>query len=512
MPSRRLGRRAAAARPTTAKARRRRCSSRKAASWPAARARWSGWRGTLQQLDARPPAPTPRGWRAATWRWNSRIGNRAGATARAPGRAEVLGAVLRWKRASRAGGAGRRSGAHRGRGRARTAGRGAAAAAPATQFGWGGDLRLRGRLALHSAPNFTADIVIERERGDLTVTDETGTQSLGLTDLRLGLAAADGTWSFTQGLAGSTLGVAAGAFVARTSPQATWPAPDTPVSGVLELQVANLGTWGTWVPAGWRLGGALRVSAGIGGRFGAPEYTGRVDGRELSVRNFLQGASTCTAAKWRSRCGATAPRRTLHARAGEGTLSLAGDAVLGAAPQARVSARGAALPAARAHRPAHRHQRQRADAAGERTAAPGRPLRRRRRPDRLQQERRAGALRRRGGQARGGSKAAAPVRNSTTPRGCRASPWICAWIPGPEAAPARARPGDGPGRRAEAHFTGRQAGRRRHCARRRQHLCGLRPEARDRPRQSWSSTARPRTRAWTSRRRGPTSTCASACR
>ena len=35
---------------------------------------------------------------------------------------------------------------------------------------------------------------------------------------------------FTQGLAGSTLGVAAGAFVARTSPQATWPAPDTPAS------------------------------------------------------------------------------------------------------------------------------------------------------------------------------------------------------------------------------------------------------------------------------------------
>ena len=94
-----------------------------------------------------------------------------------------------------------------------------------------------------------------------------------------------------KALAGSTVGVAAGAFVARTSPQATWPAPDAPVSGVLELQVANLGTWGTWVPAGWRLGGALRVSAGIGGRFGAPEYTGRVDGRELSVRNFLQGVN-----------------------------------------------------------------------------------------------------------------------------------------------------------------------------------------------------------------------------
>ena len=84
----------------------------------------------------------------------------------------------------------------------------------------------------------------------------------------------DGTWNFTQGLAGKTLGVAAGAVIARTTPEATWPAPETPIQGVLEVQVANLGTWGPWVPAGWRLNGALRISAGIGGRFGAPEREG----------------------------------------------------------------------------------------------------------------------------------------------------------------------------------------------------------------------------------------------
>ena len=296
-----------------------------------------GWRGTLQQLDAR-PAGSDAAWLASRDVALELTGLDAGPAQLLvqPGRAEVLGAVLRWKRvawqAAQAGAAARIEA---------EAELEPLAVAPLLQrlqpdFGWGGDLRLRGRLALHSAPNFTADIVIERERGDLSVTDETGTQSLGLTDLRLGLAAADGTWSFTQGLAGSTLGVAAGAFVARTSPQATWPAPDTPVSGVLELQVANLGTWGTWVPAGWRLGGALRVSAGIGGRFGAPEYTGRVDGRELSVRNFLQGVNVHSGEVAIALQGDRARVERFSARAGEGTLSLAGDAVLGAAPQARL--------------------------------------------------------------------------------------------------------------------------------------------------------------------------------
>ena len=43
-----------------------------------------------------------------------------------------------------------------------------------------------------------------------------------------------GNWNFTQALAGKTLGQIAGAVVARTSPQAAWPAAETPIEGVLE--------------------------------------------------------------------------------------------------------------------------------------------------------------------------------------------------------------------------------------------------------------------------------------
>ncbi|QTN24001.1 translocation/assembly module TamB domain-containing protein [Rhizobacter sp. AJA081-3] len=299
-----------------------------------------GWRGTLQQLEARPAGGT-----AATAAWlRTRdvavqvLGLDAGPQQLLlqAGRAELFGAALRWDRLAwqaAQGGTPARIDAK-------------AEMEPLTiapllarlqpDFGWGGDLAVTGRLELRSAPTFAADIVVERSRGDLSVTDETGTQALGLTDLRLGLNVADGVWSFTQGLAGSTVGVAAGAFVARTSPQSTWPSPDTPVSGVLELQVANLGTWGTWVPAGWRIGGALSASAGIGGKFGAPEYTGAVRGTRLSVRNFLQGVNVTDGEVAIVLQGATARIERFTARGGAGTLELGGDASFGASPLARL--------------------------------------------------------------------------------------------------------------------------------------------------------------------------------
>ena len=108
-------------------------------------------------------------------------------------------------------------------------------------FGWGGDLLLGGRLDLHSDGGLVADIVLERTRGDLTVTDEIGTQSLGLTALRLALSAQDGVWTFSPYAAGRTLGVLAGAVIARTSPEALWPPPEAPIQGAMELNVANLG-------------------------------------------------------------------------------------------------------------------------------------------------------------------------------------------------------------------------------------------------------------------------------
>ena len=306
----------------------------------AAGASLAGWRGTIQQIDVRSSASAAN---AAPLLHTQDVALEAlwsGGPLRAsvqPGRAEVLGGAVRWSRIAWAAAA--------------TDGGFAQIEADAEveplriapllaraqpDFGWGGDLSVSAHIKVRSAPTFSADIVIERASGDLTVTEEQGTRALGLTDLRLGLASDNGVWSFTQGLAGKTLGVAAGAVVVRTTPQATWPPADAPIQGVLELQVADLGTWGTWVPPGWRLAGALRASAGINGRFGAPEYTGEVVGTRLGVRNFLQGVNVSEGDVAIRLQGTTARIERFTAKAGNGSIKLDGEASLGEAPKAQL--------------------------------------------------------------------------------------------------------------------------------------------------------------------------------
>jgi translocation and assembly module TamB len=296
---------------------------------------WSGWRGHLQQLELRSTAPRTVPWVSTRdidvevqWVAPLRV-------AVQPGHAEVLGAVLRWDRVAWQAGAGTQPAQIEAQASLEPLTLSPVLARLQPGFGWGGDLAVAGHLRVRSAPTFTADVVLERQRGDLTVTDETGnTQPLGLTDLRVGLDVQNGTWSFTQGLAGTTLGVAAGAFVARTSPQAAWPSADTPVQGVLEVQVANLGTWGPWLPPGWRLTGELRTSAGIGGRFGAPEYTGQMRGSGIGVRNFLLGVNVTDGDVDIALQGTTARIRRFSAHGGTGTVTLDGNATFGAAPKA----------------------------------------------------------------------------------------------------------------------------------------------------------------------------------
>lgn len=309
-----------------------------AASSRLAAGRFTGWRGALQLLEMRNSNPDfPALLRTRNVSAEVQWGTGPLAVTVQPGRATLLGAALRWNRIFWQAGAGGQPPRIEAQAELEPVPVAPLLARAQPDFGWGGDLTVVGHLDIKSAPVFSADIVLERQRGDLTVTDEAGNvQALGLTDLRLGLNAQNGVWSFTQGLAGKTLGVAAGAVVARTTPQATWPSPDTPIQGVLEVQVANLGTWGPWVPAGWRLTGALRTSAGIGGRFGAPEYTGEMRGTGLGVRNFLQGVNVSDGEVAIALQGATARIDRFTAKAGNGTVRLEGDATLGESPRAQL--------------------------------------------------------------------------------------------------------------------------------------------------------------------------------
>jgi translocation and assembly module TamB len=207
-----------------------------------------------------------------------------------------------------------------------------------SEAGFGGDLRVKARAQLRrSGDAFAAEVVLERADGDLAVTNDGDTQVLGLTDLRLALAAQGGTWHFTQAAAGANLGVLAGAQSMRLDPAATWPAPDTPMQGVLEWQVADLGVWAPFTPPGWRVAGRLRTSAAIGGRFGAPEIEGRLEGAGLAVRNLLQGVDLRDGELALSLRGADARVERFVFKGGEGELRLAGGATLGARPRAQLT-------------------------------------------------------------------------------------------------------------------------------------------------------------------------------
>jgi translocation and assembly module TamB len=204
-------------------------------------------------------------------------------------------------------------------------------------IGWAGDLALGGSIAIHAAERFDADVVLARAGGDLYIADESGeAHTLGITELRLAFSAHDGVWQFAQGAAGRQLGEMAGAQVARTTPQARWPAHDAPLQGVLQMRVTNLQAWGAWVPPGWRLGGNLRVSAALGGHFGAPELRGDMEGHELAVRNLLQGVSLTDGELKASLEGAVARVQTFSFKGGDGHLQLTGDGTLGETPSVRL--------------------------------------------------------------------------------------------------------------------------------------------------------------------------------
>ncbi len=294
------------------------------------------WKGMLQQFELRNSLSSGPAWISTRNVGLELQGGTAPHFVMSPGRADLFGAGLRWERIEWQPDQGVRTQRLDMQAELEPLAVAPLLARLQPGFGWGGDLKIGGRVNIKQAAEFGAEIVLERVGGDLSVTDDSGTQALGLTDLVLGLNVENGVWNFTQGLAGKQLGVAVGAFVVRTSPQRAWPEADAPLQGVLDTQVDNLGTWGAWVPTGWRLGGQLRATASVGGRFGAPEYTGQVTGKGIAVRNLLQGVNLTDGEVDVALQGDSARINTFTAKAGNGTVRLSGDARLGAAPRAQL--------------------------------------------------------------------------------------------------------------------------------------------------------------------------------
>jgi len=206
------------------------------------------------------------------------------------------------------------------------------------EMGWGGDLTLGGQISLHVGTRVDADVVLQRGQGDLTVTDDLGqVQALGLNELRLALTAHNGLWQFAQGLFGHRIGSVSGAQVLQTSADRRWPSGDSALQGLIDAQVADLGVWGTWVPPGWRLSGALDTRAVIAGQLQTPTFQGSLKGRNLGLRNVLQGVSLTDGQLLAVLQGDTVRIEQLSFKGGEGSLSVTGSAQLGKQPEAQLS-------------------------------------------------------------------------------------------------------------------------------------------------------------------------------
>lgn len=202
-------------------------------------------------------------------------------------------------------------------------------------FGWGGDLQVDGHARIRSQPQLSVDLALERRSGDLSVTDDGGTQRLNLSELRLGLIGSPGLWHLTQALAGSNIGVLAGAVTARHDASSSpWPQADARLEGVLEARVDNLSTWGAWVPSGWRAGGSLFASASFAGYLNEPQVIGHAGGKDLVLRNPLLGIDVQGGEFALSLKGPHAELERFSVRAGAGELNASGSVQLGAKPRA----------------------------------------------------------------------------------------------------------------------------------------------------------------------------------
>ena len=101
------------------------------------------------------------------------------------------------------------------------------------------------------------------------------------------------------------------------------------------------------------------MSAAIGGRVAAPEDTGRIVGTGFTVRNYLQGVANGDGDVAIALQGTSARIERFTARAGTGSVALERRRAPRRSTARAAQPRGRPLRAARARRPARRHERHR---------------------------------------------------------------------------------------------------------------------------------------------------------
>ncbi|MFN9193893.1 MAG: translocation/assembly module TamB domain-containing protein, partial [Pseudomonadota bacterium] len=84
------------------------------------------------------------------------------------------------------------------------------------------------------------------------------------------------------------------------------------------------------------MAGELRTSASVGGRLGAPTYTGELTGSGIGVRSLLQGVNVSDGQLRVRLDGDSARIEQASARGGDGRVTVTGGALLGSSPSAQL--------------------------------------------------------------------------------------------------------------------------------------------------------------------------------
>jgi translocation and assembly module TamB len=213
------------------------------------------------------------------------------------------------------------------------------------QAGWGGDLQVTGKVAVHhsQAEAWRVDAEVMRQSGDLSLSEPTiegnVVQRLGIRQASVTLHARNGAWVVNEQFDGRLFGVFTGRQTVTVADARSLPSATDPLAGEINMQIRNLRPWGTWLPAGWRLGGQMSAQAKLGGTLGVPQYAGTVNGEGLALGQALLGVNMTDGVLQMKLEGDHLYLTRFEARSGSqgGSMTATGEVLLTETPELRLS-------------------------------------------------------------------------------------------------------------------------------------------------------------------------------
>ena len=133
--------------------------------------------------------------------------------------------------------------------------------------------RSSGDLRLHSADSFQQDLPADMREARLEANLDDGylSSSLRWDSARAGKALAAFSTQLQQQAQGWTL------------------AKNVPIGGGLQIQMPPVDAWSVLAPPGWRLRGTMDADITLSGTLDLPEWSGRLQARDLAVRSVVDG-------------------------------------------------------------------------------------------------------------------------------------------------------------------------------------------------------------------------------